>query len=170
MDRVIEVGVLRRRRVRRVAVGAGCAAGLLVLVVGLPRLLRPSLPSGTLRIATVERGEVEALLQPSVLGYARGVGVGDRGLDPEQIEVGDASQHVPRSYGATDVGDDPGQHAVVLRARLGQLEPAEAALRQTEVEGRTVPDASTSALRRLSDLAGRREAKRLDAELNRYRL
>lgn len=62
MDREIDSGVVRRRRLRRVAIaGAAFAVVAGVLTVG-PRMLRPSVGRERLRTARVERGPVEATL------------------------------------------------------------------------------------------------------------
>jgi HlyD family secretion protein len=60
MDRPIEQQEVRRRQLRR---AVATAAGVLVLVLlslGARALVRPSLSAGRIRIATVERGDVEA--------------------------------------------------------------------------------------------------------------
>jgi HlyD family secretion protein len=65
MDRPLDARMLRRRTLRRVALGVGGLGLVVALSVLLPGWIRPSIPGSRLRLGTVTRGPIEATVTAS---------------------------------------------------------------------------------------------------------
>lgn len=65
MDRALDIRIQRAKRFRRAGVGLAAVAGFATLLVLGPRWLRPSVARSDIRVAAVERGDLEATVRAS---------------------------------------------------------------------------------------------------------
>ena len=159
MDREIDLVTRRRRLIRRVSLGAATVVvtgGLLVLAA---EWLRPSIHRARSRFATVERGDLEAILQAS----GTVVPAAERVLSsPVEARI----ERILKLPGELLNEGDPILALDTAAARL-KLESLEEKLAQNEndrVQKKLELEDS------LDDLTSRIESSRLDLEIAHYRL
>jgi HlyD family secretion protein len=159
MDRPVDSAILRRRWLRRAAIGLVLATSVVLALVLLPAWIRPSVDRERIRTAFVERGPVEATLT------ATGV------VLPEY-------EHVLTSPAATRVetifhfpGDEVAPDDVIL-----QLDASESRLAVDRLDQRIALQRNqrkTTQLEldaKLSDLKGQEEIKELERQSFEYEL
>ena len=159
MDRELDIGIRRKRTIRRIVTALivlGTAAGLLV---GARSWLRPSIRRDDVRFGIVQRGDMEETIRASgtvVPAFERVL------TSPVEARV----VRVLRSAGAVLQPGDPILELDTSATRL-ELEKLEERLAQNEndrEQRRLELDGS------LADLEARMETQRLDMEIARYRL
>jgi hypothetical protein len=75
MDREIEIGVRRRRQVKRIGVAVGVVVTTAALLIVASDWLRPWIKRSRARFGVVQRGNLEATLTEQVVGgFKSGVG------------------------------------------------------------------------------------------------
>jgi HlyD family secretion protein len=159
MDRQLDPAVLRRRRIRRVALPSTAAVVGLILVVLLTGWLRPSIRRDRVRTAKVERADVSATLDASGLVVP----------EFEQILTAPVASRVVGILKTSGAEVAPGEPIVLLddkdaRREVSRLEEQIAlkrnARRQTEIELARTRD----------DLTAKREVQALELRSFQYEL
>jgi HlyD family secretion protein len=159
MDRDLEPTFVRRRRLRRIAGALAVAGGAALVWLWVPGLVRPVVRRAAIRTGTVERGTVEALLQASgtVLPAV------------ERVLASPVEARVLQLYHRPGEAVAAGERIVELELAGTRLE-LDRAVEQLARKGSESRQAGLELDRQIAELRGRREAKRLDAELFGYRL
>jgi HlyD family secretion protein len=159
MDREIDLATRRRRLIRRLTIGTAIVVvtgGLLVLAAGW---LRPSIHRARSRFATVERGDLEAILQAS----GTVVPASERVISsPVEARI----ERILELPGELLKEGDPILELDTAAARL-QIERLEEQLAQVENDG---VQKKLELEDSLDDLTSRIETGRLDLEIAAYRL
>jgi HlyD family secretion protein len=159
MDREVARSVRRARLVRRVGVAAAVVAAVAALLVLLPGWLRPSVDRDRIRIETVDRGPVEAVLEAS----------GTVIPAFEKVVSSPVEARVERILRRPGAAVEPGDEILELdtssaRTELDRTEDRLAQKRNELEQLRIELDAE------LAELGNRLESRGLDAEILRHRL
>jgi len=159
MDRDLDPAFRRRTLIRRLATGAAIAGGILTLLLLLPAWLRPSVDRARIRIETVERGPVEAVIEAS----------GTVIPAFEKVLSSPVEARVERVLKRPGAAVEPGDEILELDTSGARLEldrtEDRLAQKRNELEGLRVDLQSE-----LAELDHRLESLRLDAEIAGYRL
>ncbi len=158
MDRELDGGFKRGRRVRRIEAGVGVAAFLGVLLVVLPGWLRPSLRRTEIQTARVERGAIEGVVEAAgtvVPAFARALSSPIEARVVRILKRPGAIVHQGDAILELDTS--------ATRLDLSRLEDRLAQKANEEEQARL------SLSRSLTDLKSRIESRRLDVQILDYR-
>lgn len=159
MDRTLDPSYRRRRLLRRLASGTATAGGVIALLILLPSWLRPSIDRNRIRIETVDRGPVDAVIESSgtvVPAY-------------EKVLSSPVEARIERILRRPGSAVEPGDEILELDTSGARLELARIEDRLTQKRNeleqlRIALDAE------LAELERRLESRRLDAEIAGFRL
>jgi HlyD family secretion protein len=159
MDRELDSDVRRRRLARRIAGGVTILGVGAVLLVGLPRWLRPSVARSKIRIAEVERGPVASAIEASGTVIPASEKTVSSPIEARVVRILKRAGQ-PVHDGDTLVELDTS----VTRLEIGRLEDQLAQKRNEQTQLRIALD------RILDDLEDQTEKARLDLDVLEARL